>query len=306
MKIHANKISTAQLHKFILSTVTPRPIGFVSSVSKEGAINLSPFSFFNAFSANPPILIFSPARRIRDNTSKHTLENVKEHPEVTINLVNFPIVEQMSLASTEYDRGINEFVKAGLTPALSDVVKPPFVLEAPAAFECKVREVIELGDQGGAGNLVICEILVIHIKDELLEEDKTEVNPFKLDAVARLGGDWYCRVNGDSLFQIPKPIKNKGIGMDNLPDYILNSKFLTGNNLGRLANIECLPSKEEVAAFKTEEFLNELSRLYANIKDMEACLHLIAKDYLEEGKIQEAWKTLLQQAELKPASFQGS
>ena len=232
-----NSLSASQVHKILLTAVAPRPIAFASTIDAEGNVNLSPFSFFNVFSANPPIMIFSPARRVRDNTAKHTLENVKEVKEVVINTVNFPIVEQMSLSSTEYSEGVNEFEKAGFTQIPSEVIQPPRVGEAPISFECTVDKVIELGNDGGAGNLVISRVQRIHINDDYLNE-KGDLDTQKLDLVARMGESWYCRANGDALFEIPKPIFNKGIGVDQLPTHVLKSTVLNGNHLGRLGNLE--------------------------------------------------------------------
>lgn len=228
-------VSPMQLQALIQGVVAPRPIAFASTVDADGNVNLSPFSFFNVFSSNPPILIFSPARRVRDNTTKHTLENAIAHPEVVIHIVDFNMVQQMSLSSTEYERGVNEFIKSGLTQIPSQKVKPPRVAEAPAAFECRVNQVVPLGTEGGAGNLIICEILVAHFKEHLFTEKGT-IDPYRLDAVARMGGDWYCRANGDALFEVEKPLAKKGMGVDALPAAIRQSEYLSGNDLGKLGN----------------------------------------------------------------------
>ncbi len=288
------EVTTAQLHGQLLSAVAPRPIAFASTISKDGQVNLSPFSFFNVFGANPPIVIFSSARRVRDNTIKHTLENVREVPEVVINIVNYPIVEQMSLSSTEYAKGVNEFVKAGLTETASDLVRPPRVTEAPVALECKVRDIIETGQEGGAGNLIMAEVVAMHIRNEYLNEDG-KLDTQKLDLVARMGGSWYCRASGDALFEIPKPIRTKGIGVDQLPEAIRLSPVLTGNNLGRLGNAEVLPDADSVAAFAKED-----TRLKAirSDKTVDASrrtriLHTYAQQLLEEGAVQDALKVLL-------------
>lgn len=283
--VDPKNISTAQFHGLMLGAVAPRPIAFASTVDAAGKVNLSPYSFFNAFSANPPILIFSPARRVRDNTTKHTLQNVMEHGEVVINIVNYAIVEQMSLSSTEYDKGVNEFTKAGLTEAPSEKVKPPRVAEAPAAFECKVRDIIHLGEEGGAGNLIICEVVMAHFQEGILD-DNQKIDPFKLDAVARMGGNWYCRANGDQLFEIAKPLSTLGIGVDQLPADIRTSDILTGNNLGQLGNVERLPSQEEIAAFAERH--PELKGLPTEEK------HRKAQEHLKAGDVQSAWLTLLQ------------
>lgn len=288
------EVSTAQLHGQLLSAVAPRPIAFASTINKEGQVNLSPFSFFNVFGANPPIVIFSPARRVRDNTIKHTLENVREVPEVVINIVNYPIVEQMSLSSTEYDKGVNEFVKAGLTQAASDLVRPPRVAEAPVALECRVRDVMETGQEGGAGNLIVAEVIAMHMRNEYLNENG-DLDTEKLDLVARMGGSWYCRASGDALFEIPKPIQTKGVGVDQLPAAIRLSPVLTGNNLGRLGNVEELPDANRIAAFVQED-----ARLQAILAEQMPddhqrmhALHTYAQQLLDEGRTLEALMALL-------------
>ncbi|MEM9857218.1 MAG: flavin reductase family protein [Bacteroidota bacterium] len=283
MVIDPKEVSVKQLHAYLLGAVVPRPIAFASTIDLSGKVNLSPFSYFNVFSANPPILIFSPASRARNNTQKHSLENVLEVPEVTINMVNYDMVEQMSLASTEYDKGVNEFIKSGLTEAVSTCVKPPYVKEAPIAFECKVVEVNSLGDEGGAGNLVICEVLLIRVNDDILD-DSEKIDPFKLDAVARMGGNYYARVQHDAIFEIPKPLATKGIGVDQLPREVRESKILTGNNLGRLANVEKLPSKGGVEGFSK---INSLTQLSLEER------HKAAQNLLSESKVEEAWLLLL-------------
>jgi len=285
--ISPKEVSVAEFHGILLSAVAPRPIAFVSTIDAEGNINLSPFSFFNTFGANPPILIFSPARRVRDNTTKHTLENVREVPEAVVNIVNYAMVEQTSLASTEYDKGINEFVKAGFTQVPSVLVKPPRVGESPVAFECKVLQIIETGSEGGAGNLVICEILLAHIKEEVLDE-KGKIDTRKMDLVARMGAEWYCRASGDALFEIPKPLLTKGIGIDQLPETVRNSPVLTGNNLGRLANVEALPKPEEIRNYHNAD-LENLKKNGNSLVEK----HKLAQKYLEQGKTQEAWLILL-------------
>ena len=280
-------LSTGKLHGYLLSAVAPRPIAFASTIDADGNPNLSPFSFFNVFSANPPILIFSPARRVRDNSVKHTLENVEVTKEVVINVVNYDIVQQMSLSSTEYAKGINEFNKAGLTMLKSDKVKPFRVAESPVQFECKVNEIIKLGEEGGAGNLVICEVVKFHITEEVLDDNNTIIQE-KLDLVARAGGDYYNRAK-KGFFEIPKPLLSLGIGVDAMPDEVKNSMILTGNDLGMLGNIERLPTKKEVT-----EFLKEVSERYPNIKEMtHREKHKIARNYLSYGDVVSAWKLLL-------------
>lgn len=279
MVINPKEIPVGKMHGYLLGTVVPRPIAFASTVDKAGQVNLSPFSFFNVFSANPPTLVFSPSRRGRDNTTKHTLENVLEVPEVVINIVDYSLVQQASLASTEYAKGVNEFLKAGLTPLASLNVRPPRVKESPVSFECMVKEVIPLGNQGGAGNLVVCEVILMHLSENILD-DHGVVDPWKLDAVARLGGDYYCRVQGSSIFKVPKPLEKLGIGVDQLPAHIRTSKVLTGNDLAMLANVERLPS----AGFAFDSTMEA--------KEMEE-VHLIAQGYLRENKVEEAWRVLL-------------
>jgi len=287
ISISPKDISTGRLHGYLLGAVSPRPIAFASTVDENGNVNLAPFSFFNVFSANPPILIFSPARRGRDNTTKHTFENVLKVKEVVINIVNFNMVQQMSLASTEYPKGVSEFIKSGLTPIASEIVKPPRVLESPVQFECKVNEVIILGKEGGAGNLVICEVLRIHIKEEILDENGI-IDQHKIDTIARMGGNWYSRSNM-GMFEVPKPLSTLGIGVDQIPEEIKNSKVLSGNDLGKLGNIERLPKEEEVAAFvsKNMEVRKTISTFEIEKK------HKLAQKYLTNGDVLSAWKVLL-------------
>lgn len=285
--IDPKTLSTSKLHSYLLSAIAPRPIAFASTLDADGNSNLSPFSFFNVFSANPPILIFSPARRVRDNTEKHTLENVEIIKEVVINVVNFDMVHQMSLSSTEYEKGVNEFEKAGLTMLKSDVVKPFRVAESPVQFECKVNDIIKLGTEGGAGNLVICEVVKLHIDDDVLDED-ISINQQKLDLVARAGGSFYSRAK-KGFFEIPKPISSQGIGVDNFPEYVKNSMVLTGNDLGMLANIETLPTEKQV-----KTFIEDLGERYPDIKTKtHRQKHKLARNYLSFGDIESAWKILL-------------
>ncbi|MDN3203060.1 flavin reductase family protein [Algoriphagus sediminis] len=291
---YPGELKTSEFHALLQGSVAPRPIAFASTIDKEGNVNLSPFSFFNLFSTNPPIVIFSPSRRVRDNTTKHTLENVLEVPETVIHVVNFDLVEQMSLASTEYEKGVNEFVKAGLTSVPSEKVKPPRVKEAPIAMECRVNEVKALGDQGGSGNLVICEVLALHVSEDVMDSAGA-IDPNKLDAVARLGGAWYSRASGDSLFQIPKPLRTKGIGVDQLPESVRISPVLTGNNLGRLANVEELPSEEEVNELSHHPAILDIKRRFVNDPEsFQNHLHELAKEYLEKGDVETAWRVLMQ------------
>jgi flavin reductase (DIM6/NTAB) family NADH-FMN oxidoreductase RutF len=282
--INPKEIPVPRMHSLLLGAVIPRPIALASTVDKQGNVNLSPFSFFNVFSANPPILVFSPARRGRDQTTKHTYENVKEVPEVVINIVTYAMVEQVSLASCEYPKGVNEFIKAGLTQVASDVVRPPRVAESPVAFECKVNQVMELGTGGAAGNLVICEVLRMHINDAVLDPDG-RINPMKLDAVARMGGDFYLRAQGESIFTVPKPNEKLGIGMDALPESIRKSEVLTGNDLAKLANTERLPDYAGLAG-NTTEFLE--ARKQGN-----HAVHALAQSALRKGEVSMAWQILL-------------
>lgn len=280
-------LSVVKLHGLLLSSVAPRPIAFASTIDAKGNPNLSPFSFFNVFSANPPILVFSPGRRVRDNTTKHTLENAEKIKEVVINVVNYDLVQQASLSSTEYPEGVNEFEKAGLTMLKSDLVKPFRVAESPVQFECKVRDIIKLGTEGGAGNLVICEVVKLHIATDMLDEDGT-INQERLDLVARAGGNYYLRAK-KGFFEIPKPLTTLGIGVDNLPEHIKNSMVLTGNDLGMLANVEALPTPDEV-----EVFIKELQELYPKIKNASVRdKHKKARDFLSYGDVESAWKLLL-------------
>lgn len=282
MIINPKEVSTGRLHHYMLGSIGPRPIAFASTVDKDGNRNLSPFSYFNVFSTNPPIAIFSPAKSGRTNTQKNTYENAKETMEVVINVVNHKIVQQMSLSSTAYAKEVDEFVKSGLTPIDSELIKPARVKESPVQLECKVKEVVELGDEGGSGNLIICEILRMHIDDDVLDENG-EIDQTKIDLVGRMGGDYYVRAHGDALFTVPKPIRNLGIGVDQIPEEVRNSKILTGNDLGMLGNIEALPAADNLEAYKKE---NDLPADAAS-------RHRIAHDLLCDAKIEEAWLVLL-------------
>jgi len=295
MILDPKKVSVAEFHQFMLGTVAPRPIAFASTIDKNGNVNLSPFSFFNCFSANPPILIFSPSRRVRDNTIKHTLENVYEVEEVCINMVNYDLVQQASLASTEYEKGVNEFFKAGLTPVPSEIIKPPRVKESPVSYECKVKEVIALGNEKGAGNLIICEVLLAHFDEHILNEQR-KIDPDKIDLVARMGYDYYCRASGNAVFEVQKPLQRKGIGVDQIPDEIRWSKVLTGNDLGRLGNVEYLPSDNEVYSMKDNLHIQKILAGLAGAKDgisIKEALHFYAKQLLESGSVNDAWCVLL-------------
>lgn len=291
-RIDPKEIPVPEMHSYLLGSVVPRPVAFASTIDKAGNINLSPFSFFNCFGANPPILIFSPSRRGRDNTTKHTYENVLEVPEVVINIASYDMVEQMSLASTEYPKGVNEFIKAGLTPEPSEIIKPPRIKEAPVAFECKVSQVLPMGEKGGAGNLVICEVLLMHIQRKVFDE-QGKIDPYKLDAVARMGGNYYCRAQGDSIFEIPKPVKTMGVGVDKIPKGVINSMIFSGNELGRLGNIAKVPDEPEVKAFADSEVLQKMKKEATDDKEYKSALYKLARKYLLEGNIKAAWKTLL-------------
>ncbi len=290
MIFNLQDLKPADTQYYLQHLVAPRPICFASTIDKEGNANLSPFSFFNLFSSRPPIVVFSPARRVRDNTTKHTLQNVLEVPEVVINIVTYDIVQQTSLSSCEYPKGVDEFEKAGFTKEAATTVKPPMVKESKAKLECKVIEVKSLGEEGGAGQLVICEVLVLHIDDSFLNEDK-KMDQTKIDLVARLGGDWYSRVTKESLFQVPKPNVKLGIGIDTLPEPIRNSQILTGNHLGMLGNVHDMPVIEP--SFDDEHLKNIIQYYSLNPADMEKELHSYAAKLLNDGKVAEAWQVLL-------------
>jgi flavin reductase (DIM6/NTAB) family NADH-FMN oxidoreductase RutF len=283
LSINPKEISVGKLHGYLLGAVAPRPIAFASTIDADGNPNLSPFSFFNVFGSNPPIMIFSPARRVRDNTTKHTLENALATKEVVINVVNYAIVQQMSLSSTEYPEGVNEFEKAGFTMLPSDEIKPFRVAESPVQFECKVKDVIFTGDEGGAGNLIVCEVLKIHIADDVLNENGA-IDQHKIDLVARAGGSYYTRAR-DGFFEIPKPISTLGIGVDTIPLEIRNSTVLTGNNLGMLGNIEQLPTEDTVNNFRKEH------PQFIGLEVVKK--HTFAQEYLSKNDLESAWKVLL-------------
>lgn len=297
MTFNLNDLKPAERQYYLQHVVAPRPICFASTIDKAGNVNLSPFSFFNLFSANPPILIFSPSRRARNNTTKHTLENVLEVPEVVVNIVTYDMVQQVSLSSCEYPKGVNEFIKAGFTEEPATIVKPPMVKESKVKMECRVIEVKPLGTEGGAGNLVICEVLKLHIDDSLLDAPSADAQGIrkldqrKIHHVARLGGDWYCKVDETNLFHVPKPNTELGIGIDALPESIRKSKILTGNHLGQLANVKELPVIEP--SFEDDTLKNIIQYYSVNPDEMEKELHSYAKKLLEQGKVREAWQVLL-------------
>ena len=290
MHIDFSKISTSEKQQWLQHAIAPRPICFASTIDKNGNVNLSPFSFFNLFSTNPPIVIFSPSRRGRDNTTKHTLQNVLEVPECVINMVDYAMVQQTSLSSCEFPKGMDEFVKAGFTKETATMVKPPMVKEARIKLECKVNEVKSLGKEGGAGQLVIAEILCMHVDESILGEDG-KIDQRKLQLVARLGGDWYCRVDESNLFQVEKPNTQLGIGVDALPEGIRNSQILTGNHLGRLGNMHDMPSIDP--SFSDDRLKNIIQYYSINPAEMEKELHTYAAELLNAGEVQAAWQVLL-------------
>ncbi len=290
MILDLKALSPAEKQYYLQHVVAPRPICFASTIDKEGQVNLSPFSFFNLFSSNPPILVFSPARRVRDNTIKHTLENVMEIPEVVINMVNYDMVHQTSLSSCEYPKAVNEFAKAGFTEEASSLIRPPMVKESPVKMECKVLEIKSLGNEKGAGNLVICEVLLMHVADHLLDDHK-HFDPRKLNQVARLGGDWYSVVNEASMFEVAKPNRELGIGVDALPVSIRNSSILTGNNLGQLGNVQSMPV---VDPSFDDAHLKQIIQYYSiNPDEMQKEVHLYAKKLLDQHQVDAAWQVLL-------------
>jgi flavin reductase (DIM6/NTAB) family NADH-FMN oxidoreductase RutF len=290
--INPKEISTPLMHSYMLSAIAPRPIAFAATIDKAGNVNLSPFSFFNAFGSNPPLVVFSPARRVRDNSIKHTLENVTEVPETTINVVNYAMVQQASLASSEYPKGVNEFVKAGFTEEPSMLIKPPRVKESPVQMECKVVDVIKTGNEGGAANLIVCHILLMHVSEDVLTPDK-KIDQNKIDLVARLGFDWYCRASGSALFEVPKPQHAPhALGIDSMPAAIRNSSVFTGNDLGMLGNVPSLPTDEELKQFRETDFYKNEVLSFAEKKST-LDNHRLAKKLLEEKKVKEAWMVLL-------------
>ncbi len=290
MELKLNELSPADRQNYLQHAIAPRPVCFASTIDKNGNVNLSPFSFFNMFSSTPPVVIFSPARRVRDNTIKHTLENVMEVAEVVINIVDYDMVQQVSLSSCEFPKGTNEFVKAGFTEEPSTIVKPPMVKESKIKLECKVLEIKPLGTEGGAGNLVIAEVLVMHIDESILDENQ-KINQQKINHIARLGGDWYCKIDSSNLFKVEKPNVKLGIGVDALPAGIRSSNILSANNLGQLANVHEYPVVD--AAFD-DATLKQIVQYYSvNPDEMEKEIHQYAKKLLDENKVQQAWQVLL-------------
>lgn len=292
LSFNPKELPVPKVHQLLLGAIGPRPIAFASTVSADGIPNLSPFSFFNVFSANPPVVIFSPARNGRTNTNKDTYHNVKQVPEVVINVVNYDMVQQMSLSSSPYPSETDEFIKSGFTPLASELVKPFRVAESPVQLECKVLEVRELGDQGAAGNLVICEVVKMHIHEKVMDANGL-IDQFKISLVARMGGNWYCHANEASMFEVQKPLITIGIGFDQLPKDVLSSAVLTGNDLGMLASVESLPNETDVNEFKLLELSDLFVSLESQPEKLELALHQHAKELLTQNKVLEAWKTLL-------------
>ena len=287
ISIDAKSLNAMQIQAYLQGAVAPRPIAFASTVDANGVSNLSPFSFFNVFSSNPPILVFSPARRVRDNSVKHTLVNCQQTKEVVINIVNYAIVQQMSLSSTEYADGVDEFVKSGLTPIASDKIKPFRVKESPVQFECVVNDIVALGLEGGAGNLIICEVVKIHIDEAVLDANGV-IDPLKIDLVARMGANWYSRAK-DGLFEVEKPLASLGIGVDAIPYFIKTSTIFDGNDLGKLANVSSLPNQEEINTFVNQN-VGVKGILSSTDEDK---VHRKAKEYLDDNEVVMAWKILL-------------
>ena len=282
--------STKDLHKILLSSVTPRPIALASTIDTNGVVNLSPFSYFNVFSANPPVLIFSPANRVTDNSKKDTLINISKVKEVVINLVDYNIVEPTSLSSVYFEKNVDEFLKSGLTKIESIKVKPPRVLESPVSYECKVNDVISLGTNGGAGNLIICEVLMIHINEEFLNENG-DIDPLKLSLVARMGENYYLDIKKESLFEIKKPVGVNAIGVDSLPNHAIESLILSHNDLARLGNIEEIPSINLINQFKENNDVKKIVDL-VDQKEKIKLVHLRVVDFLNNDDLNSAVLTL--------------
>ena len=291
--IDPKQLNASAFYQLMVEAVVPRPIAFVSTVDRDGRVNLSPYSFFNVVSAHPPVLVFSPVNRTRDNTRKDTLDNVQEHGEVVVNIVNYAVAEQMSLASTEYDRGVNEFAKAGLTEVPSVRVRPPRVAECPIAFECQVQQVVPLGNEGGAGHLVICEILLAHV-DEVVLDAEQRIDPHRLDAVGRMGGSWYCRASGEALFKMARPGREKGVGVDGLPRTVRESTVLTGSDLARLASVPRIPDPATWQVHAGDPLIvTARNAAPSSAAPVLQRLHEIAQDYLRRGDINRAWAALM-------------
>ena len=290
MKINLKELDTLEVQNYLQHAIAPRPICFASTIDKEGNINLSPFSFFNLFSTNPPVVIFSPSRRVRNNTIKHTLENVREVPEVAINIVDYDMIEQVSLSSCDFPKGINEFEKAGFTMEASTHIRPPLVKESKVKMECRVMEIKTLGTEGGAGNLILCEVICMHIDEAILNENNM-IDQTKLHHVARLGGNWYCKIDQSNLFKVEKPNTKLGIGLDGLPESLRHSKIFSGNDLGKLANVHETPLVDP--SFHDDRLKNIIQYYFINPEEMEKEVHSYAKELLDAGKVKEAWEVLL-------------
>lgn len=289
LTINPNHITHQKLHQYMQGSIAPRPIALVSSIDEQGTPNLSPFSFFNAFGVNPTTIIFSPSRRGRDNTVKNTYENVKAVPEVVINMVTYDMVHQVSLASTEYPKGVNEFTKSGLTMLKSDIIAPYRVAESPVQYECKVRQVIETSDTPGAANLVICEVLLLHIDEKILDANG-QIDPDKVRLVGRMGKDFYTRAFGDALFEVQKPLEKLGLGVDKLPESVRFSKILTGNDLGILGNIDTMPEENEIKEFCSQP---EIQKVLHNAGEDSGEIHRYAQTLIQQGKARQALMLLL-------------
>jgi flavin reductase (DIM6/NTAB) family NADH-FMN oxidoreductase RutF len=290
LTLDLKEMNLSERQHYLQHAIAPRPICFASTMDRSGHINLSPFSFFNLFSVNPPVAVFSPSRRARDGSTKHTLENLRELPELVINIVDFAMVQQTSLASCEFPKKVDEFVKAGFTPVPATLVKPPMVKESKVRMEAKVLEIKPLGQEGGAGNLVLCEILRIHLDESILDANK-RIDQRKLHHVARLGGNWYCRVDPSNLFEVEKPNTALGMGVDALPGHIRQSRILTGNDLGRLANLQAMP---DIDPGFQDQRLKDIVRYYStDPEELEKEIHLYAKELLEKDQVREAWQVLL-------------
>jgi flavin reductase (DIM6/NTAB) family NADH-FMN oxidoreductase RutF len=295
MILNLKDLSPVDVQNYLQHAIAPRPICFASTIDKAGNVNLSPFSFFNLFSSNPPIVIFSPARRVRNNTTKHSLQNVEEVPEVVINIVDFDMVQQTSLASCEFPKGTNEFIKAGFTAEKATMVSPPMIKESKVKMECRVLEIKPLGTEGGAGNLVICEVLCMHIDESILDENK-KIDQSKLHHVARLGGDWYCKVDETNLFKVIKPNIHIGIGIDALPEAVRKSTILSGSHLGQLANVHETPVIQP--SYDSDKLKQIIQYYNLDTAEMEKEIHRYAADLLNEGKVEDAWQVLLASTEI--------
>lgn len=291
MILDLKELKPAEKQQWLQHAIAPRPICFASTIDLDGNVNLSPFSFFNIFSSNPPIVVFSPARRARDNTTKHTLQNVQQVPEVVINIVDYEMVQQTSLSSCEYPKGVDEFIKAGFTKEPATIIRPPMILEAKVKLECEVQDIRSLGLQAGAGQLVICEVLKMHVDESILNEAGNMIDQKKLNLVARLGGNWYCKIDENNLFEVEKPNTQLGIGIDALPEAIKNSRILSGNHLGQLANVDSLPIVN--VNFNDDQVKYIVQYFSINPKELETELHVYAKTLLDEGNVAAAWQVLL-------------